>query len=30
VSEAYFAGLLGLPFVAVMPASTAKEKCALI
>jgi cysteine synthase A len=30
VSEAYFARLLGLPFVAVMPASTVKEKCALI
>jgi cysteine synthase A len=30
VSEAYFARLLGLPFVAVMPASTVREKCALI
>ncbi len=30
VSEAYFAGLLGLPFVAVMPASTSQEKIALI
>ncbi|MEO5878145.1 MAG: PLP-dependent cysteine synthase family protein [Streptosporangiaceae bacterium] len=30
VSEAYFARLLGLPFVAVMPRSTSKEKCALI
>ena len=30
VSEAYFARLLGLPFVAVMPASTVPEKCALI
>ena len=30
VSEAYFARLLGLPFVAVMPASTVKEKCDLI
>jgi cysteine synthase len=30
VSEAYFARLLGLPFVAVMPATTVKEKCALI
>jgi cysteine synthase len=30
VSEAYFARLLGLPFVAVMPASTSKEKVALI
>ena len=30
VSEAYFAGLLGLPFVAVMPATTVREKCALI
>ncbi|TQL66562.1 cysteine synthase A [Nocardioides albertanoniae] len=30
VSEAYFAGLLGLPFVAVMPRSTSKEKVALI
>ncbi len=30
VSEAYFAGLLGLPFVAVMPAGTSPEKIALI
>lgn len=30
VSEAYFARLLGLPFVAVMPASTSPEKVALI
>ncbi len=30
VSEAYFAGLLGLPFVAVMPRSTSQEKVALI
>jgi len=30
VSEAYFAGLLGLPFVAVMPATTSKEKIDLI
>ena len=30
VSEAYFAQLLGLPFVAVMPASTVQEKCGLI
>jgi cysteine synthase len=30
ISEAYFARLLGLPFVAVMPASTSKEKLALI
>jgi len=30
VSEAYFAQLLGLPFVAVMPASTVLEKCELI
>ena len=30
VSEAYFARLLGLDFVAVMPASTVREKCALI
>ena len=26
VSEAYFAKLLGLPFIAVMPSSTAKKK----
>ncbi|ABM43240.1 Pyridoxal-5'-phosphate-dependent enzyme, beta subunit [Acidovorax sp. JS42] len=30
VSEAYFARLLGLPFVAVMPRSTSAEKIALI
>ena len=30
VSEAYFARLLELPFVAVMPASTSKEKIELI
>jgi cysteine synthase A len=30
VSEAYFARMLGLPFVAVMPASTSIEKIALI
>ncbi|MEO6795179.1 MAG: pyridoxal-phosphate dependent enzyme, partial [Mycobacterium sp.] len=30
VSEAYFAALLGLPFVAVMPASTSISKVALI
>src|ERR1700684_4166311 len=30
VSEAYFARMLGLPFIALMPASTSKEKCALI
>ena len=30
VSEAYFARLLGLPFIAVMPASTCPEKIALI
>jgi cysteine synthase A len=30
VSEAFFARLLGLPFVAVMPASTSKEKVELI
>ena len=30
VSEAYFAQLLGLPFVAVMPASTSHAKVALI
>jgi cysteine synthase A len=30
VSEAYFARMLGLPFVAVMPASTSAEKVALI
>jgi cysteine synthase len=30
VSEAYFAGLLELPFVAVMPSTTSPEKIALI
>jgi cysteine synthase len=30
VSEAYFARFLGLPFIAVMPASTSREKIALI
>jgi cysteine synthase A len=30
VSEAYFARFLGLPFIAVIPASTAPEKIALI
>ena len=30
VSEAYFARMLGLPFVAVMPATTSPEKMALI
>ncbi|MBW4330199.1 PLP-dependent cysteine synthase family protein [Stakelama sp. CBK3Z-3] len=30
VSEAYFAKMLGLPFVAVIPADTAQEKIALI
>jgi len=30
VSEAYFARLVGLPFIAVMPKSTSKEKCLLI
>ena len=30
VSEAYFARLIGLPFVAVMPKSTSKEKVELI
>jgi cysteine synthase A len=30
VSEAYFARFLGLPFVAVVPASTSQEKLALI
>jgi cysteine synthase A len=30
VSEAYFARMLGLPFVAVMPRSTSQEKIALI
>lgn len=30
VSEAYFAALLGLPFIAVMPASTSRAKVVLI
>lgn len=30
ISEAYFARMLGLPFIAVIPASTSKEKIALI
>jgi len=30
VSEAYFARMLGLPFIALMPASTSQEKIALI
>src|SRR5437868_12883478 len=30
VSEAYFAALLGLPFIAVVPASTSGSKIALI
>jgi cysteine synthase A len=30
ISEAYFARMLGLPFVAVLPAATSKEKIALI
>ncbi|RJG14091.1 PLP-dependent cysteine synthase family protein [Pseudomonas cavernicola] len=30
ISEAYFARLLGLPFIAVMPATTSKEKIAQI
>lgn len=30
VSEAYFARMLGLPFIAVMPANTSPEKIALI
>jgi cysteine synthase len=30
ISEAYFARMLGLPFVAVMPSSTSPEKIALI
>jgi cysteine synthase A len=30
VSEAYFARLLGLPFIAVMPATTSPEKIAMI
>ncbi len=30
VSEAYFAALLGLPFIAIMPATTSRAKIALI
>jgi cysteine synthase A len=30
ISEAYFARMLGLPFIAVMPAATSSEKIALI
>ncbi|MFI9723588.1 PLP-dependent cysteine synthase family protein [Streptomyces sp. NPDC052396] len=30
VSEAYFARLIGVPFIAVMPRSTSAEKCRLI
>jgi len=30
ISEAYFARLIGLPFIAVVPESTAKSKCDLI
>ncbi|WP_275898624.1 PLP-dependent cysteine synthase family protein [Streptomyces olivoreticuli] len=30
VSEAYFAGLVGVPFIAVMPRTTSREKCRLI
>ena len=30
VSEAYFAGLIGVPFIAVMPRTTSAEKCRLI
>jgi cysteine synthase len=30
ISEAYFAKLIGLPFIAVVPRSTAKHKCELI
>src|ERR1051326_6652626 len=30
VSEAYFAGLLGLPFIAVMPRTTSREKIDVI
>jgi cysteine synthase len=30
VSEAYFAGLIGVPFIAVMPRTTSKEKTRLI
>ncbi|MEU3752648.1 PLP-dependent cysteine synthase family protein [Streptomyces olivoreticuli] len=30
VSEAYFAGLIGVPFIAVMPRTTSREKCRLI
>ncbi|MGW1071228.1 PLP-dependent cysteine synthase family protein [Streptomyces sp. NPDC002537] len=30
VSEAYFAALVGVPFIAVMPRTTSREKCRLI
>ncbi len=30
VSEAYFAKLIGVPFIAVMPRTTSAEKCRLI
>ncbi|MFF7729053.1 PLP-dependent cysteine synthase family protein [Streptomyces sp. NPDC008001] len=30
VSEAYFARLIGVPFIAVMPGTTSREKCRLI
>jgi len=30
ISEAYFAKLIGVPFIAVVPKSTAKQKCELI
>ncbi|MBI0377243.1 PLP-dependent cysteine synthase family protein [Streptomyces albiflaviniger] len=30
VSEAYFAKLIGVPFIAVMPRTTSREKCRLI
>src|ERR1700712_5824603 len=30
VSEAYFAGLLGLPFIAVMTASTSRDKIRMV
>ncbi|NVK79481.1 PLP-dependent cysteine synthase family protein [Streptomyces morookaense] len=30
VSEAYFAQLIGVPFIAVMPRTTSREKCRLI
>lgn len=30
VSEAYFASLIGVPFIAVMPRTTSREKCRLI